>query len=80
MDFFVGIVPVNINPEIAGSCPVMGAFVIVAKDVGEVVNVFMPHIFNAEIVDAEGEIYWAKIMTPKSRRDDALAIAVGIEL
>ncbi len=46
----------------------------IAKDAGEVVDMFFPHVFNAEIVDAEGEQNRAKFMVPKSRCDGALVM------
>ena len=52
VDFFAGVVPVNVHSKVACACPVMQTFVVVTEDVGEMINVFFSDIFDAEIVDA----------------------------
>jgi hypothetical protein len=64
MDTFVDIVPVNSHSEIACAAPVLGAFVMFFQDAGEVLNMFMAHVFDAKIVHAECKGYWEKIVSP----------------
>ncbi len=64
MDIFVDVVPVDIRSEIACTAPVLGAFVVFFQDAGEGLNVFTADAFDAEVVNAECERYWAKIVLP----------------
>jgi hypothetical protein len=63
-DVFVDVVPVDIHSKIACTVPVLGAFVVFIQDAGEVLNVFMAGVFDPEVVNAECEGDWAKIMSP----------------
>ncbi len=60
MDIFVDGVPVNIHSEIACAAPVLEAFVVFFQDAEEVLNVFTANVFNAKVINAECEGYWAK--------------------
>ncbi len=64
MNIFVDVVPVNIHSKIACATPVLGAFVVFFQDAGEVLNMFMADVFDAEVVNAECEGYRAKIVLP----------------
>ncbi len=44
--------------------PALGAFVVFIQDAREVLNVFMAKVFDAEVVNAECEGDWAKIVSP----------------
>jgi hypothetical protein len=46
------------------SSSLLGAFVVLFHDAGELLNVFMANIFDAKVVNAECEGYWAKIVSP----------------
>ena len=52
VDFFAGVVPVNVHSEVACACPVMRTFVMLSKDGGEMVDMFFSDVFDAKIVDA----------------------------
>jgi hypothetical protein len=64
MDTFVDVVPVNSHSKIACTALVLGAFVVFFQDAGEVLNVFTAKVFDAKVVYAECEGYWAKIVFP----------------
>jgi hypothetical protein len=64
MDIFVDVVPVDIHSKIACTAPVLGAFVVFFQDAGEVLDVFTANIFDAKVINAECEGYWAKIVLP----------------
>ncbi len=64
MDVFVDVVPVDNHSEIACTVPVLGAFVVFIQDAGEMINVFTANVFDAKVVNAECEGYWAKIVLP----------------
>jgi hypothetical protein len=64
MDVFVDVVPVNIHSKIACTIPVLGEFVVFIQDAGEVLDMFMANVFDAEVVNAECEGDCAKIVSP----------------
>jgi hypothetical protein len=64
MDIFVDVVPVDSHFKIACTAPVLGAFLVFFQVAGEVLNVFMAIIFDAEVVYAECEGYRVKIVLP----------------
>ncbi len=64
MDVFVDVVPVNIHSKIACAILVLGAFVVLIQDVGEVLNMFTANIFDAKVINAECEGDQAKIVSP----------------
>jgi hypothetical protein len=64
MDTFVDVVPVDSHSKIACATPVLGAFVVFFQDAGEVLNVLTANAFDAEVVNAECERYWEKIVLP----------------
>jgi hypothetical protein len=61
---FFYVIPVDIHSKIACAAPVLGAFVVFFPDAGDVLNVFTVNVFDAEVVNAECEGYWAKIVSP----------------
>ncbi len=77
MDIFVDVVPVDILSKIACTFPVLGAFVVFFQYAGEVLNLFRANVFDAKVVNAECEGYWAKIVLPWC--DGALAITMLIQ-
>ncbi len=79
MDTFVNVVPVDIHSKIAYAAPVLGAFGVFFQDVREVLNVFMANVFDVEVINAECEGYWMKIVSPEARCDGALAITMLVQ-
>jgi hypothetical protein len=64
MDTFGDVVPVDSHSKIACAAPFLGAFVVFFQDAGEVLNMFMANGFDAKVVYAECEGYWAEIVSP----------------
>jgi hypothetical protein len=64
MGIFVDVVLVDIHSEIACTAPVLGAFVVFFQGAGEVLDMFTANVFDAEVINAECEGYWAKIVSP----------------
>ncbi len=59
MYIFVDVIPVNIHSKMACTAPVLGAFVVIVQDAGEVLDVFTADVFDAEVINAECEGYRA---------------------
>ena len=59
-----GVVPVEVHACKIGAFPVLGHGVILLKDVAEVQGVALTDIFNAEIVDDDGEEDGAPLVEP----------------
>ncbi len=64
MDTFCDVIPVDSHSKIACTAPVLGAFVVFFQDAREVLNMFTADVFDAKVVYAECEGYWAKILLP----------------
>jgi hypothetical protein len=64
MDIFVDVVLVDIHSKIVRTAPDLLAFVVFFQDAGEVLNLFTANLFDVEVINAECEGYWAKIVSP----------------
>ncbi len=64
MDIFVDLVPVDIHSKIACAVPVLGAFVVLFQDAGEVLNMFTANVFDAKAINAECEGDKVKVVLP----------------
>ncbi len=64
MDIFIDVTSVDVYSEIACAASVLGAFVVLFQDTGEVLNVFTANVFDAEVINAECKGYRTKIMLP----------------
>ena len=52
------VIPVEVNTEVALSCPIMGDVVMLLKDVHEVLRMLFAYIFDSKVVNAEREVDW----------------------
>ena len=70
------IVPVQVHPAVRVAVPVDGAFVVCVEGVDEVLCVVSTEVFDAEVVDAEGEGCSSMFVPPYSGRVFQRCVAI----
>ena len=55
MDFSSNVVPIKVDAQVLGACPIMRDCVVRRQDAHEVFGMLVTHIFDARIIDAKGE-------------------------
>ena len=73
------VVPVEIEAEVPTAGLIFGKFVVFLEHRHEVTCVLFPHVFDAEVVDTEGETDGAPFVGPKTWCERALLAAVFVE-
>ncbi len=55
MDLALDVVPIHVHSNVVRSGPIDGADIVFVENFGKMVSLFFANIFNAKVVDAEGE-------------------------
>ncbi len=79
MDLALGVVPIHVHFNVERSGPIDGADIVFVENFGEMVGVFFANIFNAKVVDAEGEGDAVPIVLPEAQRGRAVMVAMFVE-
>jgi hypothetical protein len=75
MDFALLIVPVKCEAQVTCALPVGVDFVVLLKDVQEMLHIVLVGVLHAKVINNEGEADWVPVVAPVSRCDLALAVA-----
>ena len=78
MDFSFLVVPVQINPTIFLTFPVLVNNVVLLDDVDEMVCMFFANVLDPEIIYYEGEADWPCVVFPKSGSQLTLVISMFV--
>ena len=79
VDFVFCVVPVKIEAKVPTAGPIFGNFVIFLEHRHEMICVLFTHVFDAKVVDTEGETDGAPFVGPETWCERALLVAVFVE-
>ena len=68
IDVFLFVIPLEVHAAVRVACPVDGAFVVCLYGGDEVLCIVSTKVFDAEVVNAEGECCTALLVLPYSWR------------
>ena len=79
VDFAVFLVPVEIKSEVPTAVPIFGDLVVFLEHRHEMVGVLFANVFDAKIVNTEGETDGPSFVGTKTWSELALLVAVFVE-
>ncbi len=74
------LVPIQCYPDVLFACSIACTFVVFFECILEMLWMFFANVFDAEIIDNQGELYGSCVVLPKSRYQFALLVSVFVEV